>query len=489
MKKWVQENAARRAASTSKVEQNAIKLDMNSIYGKTLQNKKKMSNNSIYANVKKFEKAVQKFNVVDYEIVQIEEDSFFGIVSAVNTKGIILDTPRLIGFTVLEDARAMIMTFHFYVVKEIWKSAKLLFSDTDSAMHHVGTKDPIADMLKANASGDFPVKFDLSPQATKLLNDLMDEAHVPKPQQKVIQKAGKTRKTAQELSAMILEASRTTDTSSELWNSFMSMYDALNEYQGVLGAVKEESLPLYMSEYCGCQSKMYATKKQDLKAEAREAQNLMAEEKEFGMIKEENHRYGSIQIGDEVRLLIMPSDDSGIYRDGEESWTRDAFLVMNKQNTEKGTAYTLEKQQRSFRRYEIKLVTDDIGERKGKGIKRHIVKKLSFDKYLQAVREPYDLYLWEQYPDEDKKMQMRNTVEFQAMRFRKHSGGVEAVKKKGVTAYNDKIWALSDHESRPLGHWRNLEPGKAVVSKELGRHRNVVPEDVELDYDPFADVE
>ena len=164
--------------------------------------------------------------------------------------------------------------------------------------------------------------------------------------------------------------------------------------------MKEESLPLYMSEYCGCQSKMYATKTQDLLTEAEEG-----------------------------------------------------------------------------------------GERKGKGIKKHIVKKLRFEAYAKAVREPYELYLSEQQPGEEKKREMRQEVEFDAMRFRKHMGGVETVKKKGITAYNDKVWALSSSESRSLGHWRNLEPGKAVVSKQLGRYQQSVGEVIELVYDPFADVE
>jgi hypothetical protein len=402
MKRWVQENAARRAASTSKVEQNAIKLDMNSIYGKTLQNKKKLSNNSIYANVKKFEKAVQKFNVVDYSIVEIKNDSFFGIVSTVNTKGIVLDTPRLIGFTVLEDARALIMTFHFHVIKELWKSAKLLFSDTDSAIHMVSTKDPIGDMLRANASGNYPVKFDLSPLAAELLKDVLEKSRLSNPRCKLINKAAKTRKSAEELAKLIFDGCDERLTSSTPWNYFMSNYDNLNEYQGVLGAVKEESLPLYMSEYCGCQSKMYATKTQDLLTEAKEG-----------------------------------------------------------------------------------------GERKGKGIKQHIVKKLLFEAYAKAVREPYELYLSEQQPGEEKKKEMRHEVEFDTMRFRKHMGGVETVKKKGITAYNDKVWAVTSSESRSLGHWRNLEPGKEVVSKQLGRFiRNVqsVGEVIELEYDPFADV-
>jgi len=181
----------------------------------------------------------------------------------------------------------------------------------------------------------------------------------------------------------------------------MGNYGDLNEYQGVLGAVKEESLPLYMSEYCGCQSKMYATKTQDLLAAAEEG-----------------------------------------------------------------------------------------GERKGKGIKQHIVKKLLFEAYAKAVREPYELYLSEQQPGEEKKREMRQDVEFDAMRFRKHMGGVETVKKKGITAYNDKVWALSSAESRPLGHWRNLEPDKNVVGRQLGRPRQAEAQEViELEYDPFADVE
>ena len=72
-----------------------------------------------------------------------------------------------------------------------------------------------------------------------------------------------------------------------------------------------------------------------------------------------NRTYKNIDVGDEVRLLRKPEGNRASYRIGEDSWTRVAFKVLDKQTTQNGMAYTLENQQRAFLRHEIKLVTGD----------------------------------------------------------------------------------------------------------------------------------
>ena len=46
---------------------------------------------------------------------------------------------------------------------------------------------------------------------------------------------------------------------------------------------------------------------------------------------------------------------------------------------------------------------------------------------------------------------------FAQLRSRAHEIAVETVEKKSLSPFNDKVHGLNAHNSRPLGHWRNLE--------------------------------
>ena len=45
---------------------------------------------------------------------------------------------------------------------------------------------------------------------------------------------------------------------------------------------------------------------------------------------------------------------------------------------------------------------------------------------------------------------------FAQLRSRAHEIAVETVEKKSLSPFNDKVYGLDAHNSRPLGHWRNL---------------------------------
>ena len=46
---------------------------------------------------------------------------------------------------------------------------------------------------------------------------------------------------------------------------------------------------------------------------------------------------------------------------------------------------------------------------------------------------------------------------FAQLRSRAHEIAVETVEKKSLSPFNDKVYGLDAHNSRLLGHWRNLE--------------------------------
>ena len=50
-----------------------------------------------------------------------------------------------------------------------------------------------------------------------------------------------------------------------------------------------------------------------------------------------------------------------------------------------------------------------------------------------------------------------DTIDFTVMRGRKRENVVMELKKRGLAAFNDKVYQLDSCTSRPLGHWRNKE--------------------------------
>ena len=56
-----------------------------------------------------------------------------------------------------------------------------------------------------------------------------------------------------------------------------------------------------------------------------------------------------------------------------------------------------------------------------------------------------------------------------------HEIAVETVEKKSLSPFNDKVYGLDAHNSRPLGHWRNLELATKWSSLRVGLCTAVFP--------------
>jgi len=89
-------------------------------------------------------------------------------------------------------------------------------------------------------------------------------------------------------------------------------------------------------------------------------------------------------------------------------------------------------------------------------------------------------------------------IHFQRMASKRHKTHIKECSKKGLSCYNDKVFQLSPLESRPLGHYLN-EGYVPVTSQEPFEWTRVILDTapsiggggrvIELEYDPFADVE
>jgi hypothetical protein len=104
--RWLQpfmkEQTDKRAAATDEVVRNTLKLGPNSVYGMLLQNKSNYKNTNLYTDPVKWERSSCNPRTKDWDILDMSEDGFLGLVDLSKLSGSILDTPRFAGWAVLE---------------------------------------------------------------------------------------------------------------------------------------------------------------------------------------------------------------------------------------------------------------------------------------------------------------------------------------------------------------------------------------------------
>ena len=162
----MEKHAARRKESTDEAVRDMEKLCMNSPYGKTLENKRGRRNFKVHTDQASFQrnaclKKTHEFRVQHY----CEEDgTFLGTTTATKTKQIVLDTPRMMGWAILEYAKMVMLGFHYDIMKPLFgDSLKLLYTDTDSMYYEIRwPTDPIDFIAERNKELQV---FDLSQTA------------------------------------------------------------------------------------------------------------------------------------------------------------------------------------------------------------------------------------------------------------------------------------------------------------------------------------
>jgi hypothetical protein len=160
MREHILENTAIRASFPETDPRNGLaKRENNSLYGMCLENKADHRKTTIHTNVDSFVRAADRPATTDFHIFDPDEPGFLGIVHAAKGLGVVVDTPRLVGFAVL-DISKLIMYRHFYDgVLRVWPTAQLLLMDTDSLYVKLETPDLLGDISRINsgAYGDFRI--------------------------------------------------------------------------------------------------------------------------------------------------------------------------------------------------------------------------------------------------------------------------------------------------------------------------------------------
>ena len=149
MKKYIDFNTEKRMNAANDFEKDFLKLIINSVYGKTMENLRKRINVRLLNNAKEFLKYTSRpthitHKTFDKNLVAIHE------IKPV----LILNKPIYVGFTVLELSKWLMYDFHYNFIKKHF-DAELLFTDTDSLTYEIKSENVYEEFFKWKDLFDF----------------------------------------------------------------------------------------------------------------------------------------------------------------------------------------------------------------------------------------------------------------------------------------------------------------------------------------------
>ena len=153
MEPYIRKNTELRKCAANNFEKDFFKLMNNSVFGKTIENTRKRQNIKLVDNRKLALKLSSRPNFDRCTIF----DKHLIAIHMKNTK-VYFNKPVYVGQAILDLSKTLMFDFHYnYIKKKYGKKAELLFTDTDSLMHHICTEDFYKDI-----NPDVIDKFDTS---------------------------------------------------------------------------------------------------------------------------------------------------------------------------------------------------------------------------------------------------------------------------------------------------------------------------------------
>ena len=150
-----------------------LKLMINSVYGKTMENLRKRINVGLVNNEKDFLKNTNRLTHITHKIIAKSYAAILEFKPVLTLK-----KPIYTGFTVLQLSKWLMYDFHYNFIKKL-VDAKLLFTDTDSLTYEIKSEDVYEDFFKNRHLFDFsncpedPKFFD--PTNQKVIAKMKDE--------------------------------------------------------------------------------------------------------------------------------------------------------------------------------------------------------------------------------------------------------------------------------------------------------------------------
>ncbi|XP_065639665.1 uncharacterized protein LOC136072388 [Hydra vulgaris] len=149
LSKYIDLNTNLRTKATNDFEKDFFKLMNNSVFGKTMEN----IENRVDVRSKEAIKLASKPN---YESRTIFDENLIAI-HMKRTK-LVYNKPIYLGMCILDLSKTLMYEFHYdYIKSKYGDNAKLLYTDTDSLIYEIKTKDFYADI-----ANDIESKFDTS---------------------------------------------------------------------------------------------------------------------------------------------------------------------------------------------------------------------------------------------------------------------------------------------------------------------------------------
>ena len=153
LKSYIDKNTKLRSQAKNEFEKNFFKLMNNSVFGKTIENIRNRVNIKLVNTGEQFKKLAAKPN---YESRKILKDNLVSV--HMKKTSLTMNKPVYLGMCILDLSKVIMFDFHYkYIKPKYGNKAKLLFTDTDSFLYEIQTKDFYKDI-----SGDVKDRFDTS---------------------------------------------------------------------------------------------------------------------------------------------------------------------------------------------------------------------------------------------------------------------------------------------------------------------------------------
>ena len=176
LKTYIDFNTRQRSSARNVFEKDFFKLMNNSMFGKTMENLRNRRKVELVSAEKRFKKIVaqptfKSFTIFHQHLLAVER----------SISELTLNRPIYTGISVLDLSKILMYDWHYNFVKKHYlaEKSKLLFTDTDSLVYRIETKDLYSDMLQHQAKFDFsgyPQDHSCySPTNKKVIGKMKDE--------------------------------------------------------------------------------------------------------------------------------------------------------------------------------------------------------------------------------------------------------------------------------------------------------------------------
>ena len=140
----------------SVVAKKVVKLTQNAIFGRCCMNPDKFRNTNAYVDPAKFERAVGKSSVTNFELQINDSEGFLAFVETLKTdrSKACMSVPTQVGARTLQLSKLMMEKAYYLHMRRLFPKMRLLFTDTDSVMVQIfELQDPLHAMAEANLNG------------------------------------------------------------------------------------------------------------------------------------------------------------------------------------------------------------------------------------------------------------------------------------------------------------------------------------------------